>query len=79
MLDAKQVDTVVQELKREEAKRQEAEKGVVDPALAARLLQVRMDVERELGLERAPWGLELSSMGGLVEAGVAALVALLKA
>lgn len=70
---------MVQELKREEAKRQEAEKGVLDPALAARLLQVRMDVERELGLERAPWGFELPSMGGLVEVGVAALVALLKA
>jgi uncharacterized protein YbaR (Trm112 family) len=78
MLDAKQVDTVVQELKREEAKRQEAEKGVVDPTLAARLLQVRTDVERELGLERAPVSLGLSSVGGLVEAGVAALVALLK-
>lgn len=79
MLDAKQVDTVVQELKREEAKRQEAEQGVVDPALPVRLMNDRMVVERALGRPGdAPFSFDFAGSGGLVEAGVAALVALLK-
>lgn len=79
MLDAGQVNTVVQELKREEARRAGAARGVVDPALAARLAHDRVLVdERFASLGDAPWGFELSDGGGLVEAGVAALVALLK-
>lgn len=80
MLDAKQVDTVVQELKREEAKRQELEReAALDPTLPMRLMQDRMSVERDFGrLGESPFSFELSGAGGLVEAGVAALVALLK-
>ena len=63
MLDARQVDAVVQELKREEARREEAGHGAVDPAIPARL---------------APVSFEASGSGGLVEAGVAALVDFLK-
>jgi uncharacterized protein YbaR (Trm112 family) len=76
MLDAKQVDTVVQQLKQEDAKRQEAR---LDPALAARLMQDRLSVEHSfatLGLD--PFTFGPASSGGLVEAGVAALVSLLK-
>ena len=79
MLDARQVDTVVQELKREEAKRAEAARGVVDPVLAARLASDRMVVnERFARLGDAPGSLDLADGVGLVEAGVAALVAYLK-
>ncbi len=80
MLDAKQVDTVVQELKREEATREELERqAALDPTLPMRLLQDRMTVDRDLGrLGEAPFSFEFSGKGGLVEAGVAALVALLK-
>lgn len=73
MLDARQVDTVVQQLKREEAERKQ-----VDPALPARLAQDRMLVEQRFArLGDAPFSFELAGSGGLVEAGVAALVALL--
>ena len=79
MLDAKQVDTVVQALKREEAKRQEAERGVIDPALSTRLMQEKMTVERDFGrLGDAPFSFEFSGTGDLVGAGVAALVALFR-
>ncbi len=79
MLDAKQIDTVVQELKREEARREEANRGAVDPALSVRLAHDRMNVEDTFArLGDVPFSAELSGGGGLVEAGVAALVALLK-
>ena len=79
MLDARQVDTVVQELKREEARRDEAARSGMDPALAARLAQDRMAVgERSGHPGDASWDVKLSDGGGLIEAGVAALVALLK-
>jgi uncharacterized protein YbaR (Trm112 family) len=79
MLDARQVDTVVQELKREEARRDEAARGAIDPVLAARLAKGRMNVGERFGLlGDASWDFKLSDGGGLVEAGVAALVALLK-
>ena len=78
MLDANQVNTVVQELKREEARRQEAAQGGVDPALAARLARDRMTVDQHFAhLGEAPFTFEFSGSGGIVEAGVAALVALL--
>ena len=78
MLDAKQVETVVADLKREAAKRQ-----TVDPALPLRLLRDRTAVERSFGdLQHAghvSFDFTLSdSSAGLVEAGLAALVALLK-
>lgn len=79
MLDARQVDTVVEELKREEARRAEAARGAVDPTLAIRLARDRMIVNERLGPEGDHlWGLDLSHGGSLVEAGVAALAALLK-
>jgi uncharacterized protein YbaR (Trm112 family) len=89
MLDAKQLDTVVAALKREEAEREDAERRGLDGTLAVRLLQDRVSVSHEFrkmepgtlhwdliaGLSgRASGGLS----GGLVEAGVAALCALLK-
>ena len=74
MLDTKQVETVVADLKREAAKRQ-----TVDPALPVRLLQDKAEVERSFGRpERGPFSFELSDSSGLVEAGLAAVVALLK-
>jgi len=78
MLDARQVETVVADLKREAAKRQ-----TVDPALPLRLLQDKTAVERSFGdLQRAghvSFNFTLSdSSGGLVEAGLATLVALIK-
>src|SRR5262249_11132364 len=78
MLDAKQVETVVADLKREAANGR-----TVDPALPLRLLADRTAVERSFGeLPRAGHGwvnVTLSdSSAGLVEAGLAALVALLK-
>ena len=73
------MDTVVQELKREEARRDEAARGAIDPVLAARLAKDRMNVGARFGhLGDASWDFKLSDGGGLVEAGVAALVALLK-
>jgi len=78
MLDAKQVETVVADLKREAANGR-----TVDPALPLRLLADRTAVERSFGeLPRAghvSFNVTLSdSSAGLVEAGLAALVALLK-
>ena len=77
MLDSKQMDTVVQQLKREDAKRQEANRGPIDPALVVRLMEDRTRVERSF----AQLGRDPSSFSGtrdLVEAGIAALAALLK-
>lgn len=63
----------VQQLKREEAERKQ-----VDPALPARLAQDRMLIEQRFArLGDAPFSFELAGSRGLVEAGVAALVALL--
>ncbi len=79
MLDAKQMDTVVQQLRREDVKRQEVSHAEIDPALAARLMEDRAKVERsfaEFSGDRASF--DLSAGGDLVEAGMAALAALLK-
>ncbi len=74
MLDSKQVETVVADLKREASKR-----GTVDPALPLRLLEDRTAVERSFrSNERGPFGFELTDSSGLVEAGLAAVVALIK-
>ena len=89
MLDAKQLDTVVAALKREEAEREEAERRGLDGALAVRLLQDRVSVSREFRkMEPGTLHLDLATglsggasrglSGGLVEAGLAALCALLK-
>lgn len=73
MLDARQVDTVVQQLRREEAERKQ-----VDPALPLRLAYDRMLAEERFArLGDAPFSVDGPVRGGLVEAGVAALVALL--
>jgi len=79
MLDARQVDAVVQELKREEARRQEASHGAIDPTMPARLARDKSTVEQSFAhLGDAPFRFEVSGSGGLVEAGVAALVDFLK-
>jgi hypothetical protein len=80
MLDATKVDSVVQELKRKEAERQEARRAP-DPALALRLAKNRKDVERAFGrMAEAPFSFEPSDAdGGLVEAGLATLVSFLTA
>lgn len=93
MLDAKQLDTVVATLKREEAERDEAARRGLDGTLAVRLLQDRATVSREFRkMEPGTLQLDISAglsggwsggasgrlAGGLVEAGVAALCALLK-
>ena len=78
MLDPKQMDTVVQQLKREDAKRQEANRGAIDPALAARLMDDRTKVERSFAQFGDPSSFNFSGPGDLVEAGMAALVAFLK-
>ena len=79
MLDPKQMDTVVQQLKREDAKRQEADRGALDPALAARLMEDRARVERSFAqFGGNPSSFNLADPGDLVEAGMAALVAFLK-
>ena len=78
MLDPKQMDTVVQQLKREDAKRQEANRVAIDPALAARLMDDRTKVERSFAQFGDPSSFNFSGPGDLVEAGMAALVAFLK-
>jgi hypothetical protein len=79
MLDPKQMDAVVQQLNREDAKRQEANKGAIDPALAVRLMEDRTRVERSFAqFGGDPSSFTVSGPGDLVEAGMAALVALLK-
>jgi uncharacterized protein YbaR (Trm112 family) len=93
MLDARQLDTVVATLKREEAARDEAARRGLDGTLAVRLMQDRVSVSREfrkmepgaLELDRSSglsggWsgGVSGGLSGGLVEAGIAALCALLK-
>ena len=79
MLDTAQVNTTVQELKAEEAKRQTAARNGMDPDLAARLVRDKMTVNRHWGcLGDTPFRFEFSGSGGIVEAGLSALVALLK-
>jgi uncharacterized protein YbaR (Trm112 family) len=93
MLDAKQLERVVAALKREEAERDEAERRGLDGTLAVRLMQDRVSVSREFRkMEPGALQLDISAglsggwsggasgrlTGGLVEAGVAALCALLK-
>jgi hypothetical protein len=69
-LDAKQVETMVAELRAAETRRQ-----TVDPAWPVKVLQARLDVERAFaGIEPARLSLGANGSLGLVEAGVAALV-----
>ena len=77
MLDAKQMDTVVAQLKREDARREEARHSGLDPALAARLLQDRAAVERHFAADGCLLG-DGSAESDLVGAGMAALVSLLR-
>jgi uncharacterized protein YbaR (Trm112 family) len=73
MLDARQVEAVVQQLRREEAERRQ-----VDPALPLRLARDRMDVEERFArLGEPPSSVDVPALGDLVEAGVAALAGLL--
>jgi hypothetical protein len=76
MLDAHQVNTVVEQLKREQAHRDEVNRDPIDPSLYLRLAQDRMSIESRLG--EIPFQSDFSLDGGLVEAGVAALVDLPK-
>ena len=80
MLDAKQVETVVAGLKRDEAKREEARSGPADPLLIAQLMQDRAAVSRDFRkIEgEAPYiRYDLATGTNLVEAGISALVTLL--
>ena len=70
MLDPKQVEKVVQELKLAEQRRTTA-----DPLLAARLLGDRLAVDGLFREPRPAWASGLESVG-LVEAGLAALAGL---
>lgn len=81
MLDAKQVETVVASLKREDAKRDEARRGEEDPLLLAQLLQDRAAVSRgfkRMEMEAPLLRHDLASGTNLVEEGISALVALLR-
>jgi uncharacterized protein YbaR (Trm112 family) len=80
MLDAKQVETVVAELKRAEAKREDARQGKTDPLLFAQLLQDRAVVSRDfrtLETEAPYLRYSLAAGTNLVEEGISALVTLL--
>lgn len=80
MLDAKQVETVVAGLKRDEARREDARQGRTDPLLVAQLLQDRAAVSRDFRkLEsEAPYlRYNLAAGTNLVEEGITALVTLL--
>jgi len=80
MLDAKQVETVVAELKREEVKREDARQGKTDPLLLAQLLQDRAAVSRDFRtMETQAPDLrdDLAAGTNLVEEGITALVTLL--
>jgi uncharacterized protein YbaR (Trm112 family) len=79
MLDTAQVNTTVQELRREEARRHVASPDAMGPDLAAQLARDRMVVDRRWAhLGDTPFRFEFSGSGGIVEAGLSALVALLK-
>lgn len=71
MLDPDQVEVTVRALKQAEIRR-----TTEDPALAARLLMDRLEVQRLLG-DREGGGLHLSGPVGLVEAGISAVAGLL--
>jgi hypothetical protein len=73
-LDTKQVESMVAELRRAETQRQ-----TVDPTWPLKVLQDRIDVDRAFaGLEPGRLSLGADASAGLVEAGVAALVRLLR-
>ena len=76
MLDARQVNTVVEQLKREQAHRDEVNRVPIEPSLYVRLGQDRTSIESRLG--EIPFRSDASLGGGLVEAGVATLVEMLK-
>src|SRR5204863_9571753 len=79
MLDARQVDTVVQQLKQEQARRDEANRGPIDPSRFARLKPDGMSLEDSFAhLGDVPFSVDFSGGSGIVEAGIAALVDLLK-
>jgi hypothetical protein len=78
MLDPHQVDTIVRGLKDAEAKRQ-----TIDPALPARLVMDRLDVERLWQALDTPHGQSAEAtvqvrLPGLLEAGIAAVADLLR-
>ena len=80
MLDAKQVETVVTALKRDDAKREEARQGKTDPLMFAQLLQDRATVSRDfhkLEIESPYLRYGLDAGTNLVEEGITALVTLL--
>jgi hypothetical protein len=80
MLDAKQVETVVASLKREEAKRDAARQGEADPMVLAQLMQDRATVSRDFRKMEveAPFSrCDLAAATNLVEEGISALVTLL--
>jgi hypothetical protein len=78
MLDARQIEKVVEDLKREDARRQQAKETGLDRALAARLMEDRAAVQRSFArLGDYSFGVETAGAGGLVEEGLAALVALI--
>lgn len=69
VLDARQVETAVSQLKRAETERQ-----TVDPSLPVRLMADRLQVERLFrNLDRSSSWSDASGAPGLVEAGVAAV------
>jgi uncharacterized protein YbaR (Trm112 family) len=78
MLDAAQVNTTVQELRSDEAKRQAGARNGMGPELAERLALDKMTVNQHWGHLDTPFSFEFSGSGGIVEAGLSALVALLK-
>ncbi|MGH7388043.1 MAG: hypothetical protein ACREM3_01105 [Candidatus Rokuibacteriota bacterium] len=75
VLDARQVEKVVSQLKRAEV-----ERTTVDPALATRLMADRLHVERLFqSLDRSSGASSAAGASGLVEAGLAAIADLLTA
>jgi hypothetical protein len=72
MLDLDQVQAVVRELQRAEARR-----TTVDPTFAARLVDDRAALERVFGAPASLRALDLGDAFGVVEAGVSALARLL--
>lgn len=81
MLDAKQVETMVGQLKREENRREGARRGDLDAMLSMSLLQDRASVSREFKrIEgEAPFlHYDLTSGANLVEEGISALVTFLR-
>jgi uncharacterized protein YbaR (Trm112 family) len=80
MLDAKQVENVVASLKHENARREEARQGRVDPLVFAQLMQDRAAVSRDfrkMEVEAPFLRSDLTSGTNLVEEGISKLVTLL--